>query len=254
MRVGLTGGVGSGKSTVSAMLAELGAVVVDADLLAREVVAPGTEGLAEIEAAFGPRCSRPTASWIVPPWGRSSSPTRRGGGSWSRSSIPGCGPVAPRSRPPRPRGRSWCTTSRCSPRRVRPRPSTRGRGRHPHRGAARPVWSVCAGWLRRTRSADRRPGRPRRAAGDRDVRRREHRHARGPPSACGGGLARQASRVGSSAGRRAPRQPGRGRRSDEASAAPHARAGGPARPRCRAWRRCRPACAGGRRPGRSATG
>lgn len=54
MRVGLTGGIASGKSTVSAMLAELGAVVVDADLLAREVVAPGTEGLAEIVEAFGP--------------------------------------------------------------------------------------------------------------------------------------------------------------------------------------------------------
>lgn len=54
MRVGLTGGVASGKSTVSAMLAELGAVVIDADLLAREVVAAGTDGLAEIVAAFGP--------------------------------------------------------------------------------------------------------------------------------------------------------------------------------------------------------
>ena len=54
MRVGLTGGVASGKSTVSAMLAELGAVVIDADLLAREVVAQGTDGLAEIMAAFGP--------------------------------------------------------------------------------------------------------------------------------------------------------------------------------------------------------
>jgi dephospho-CoA kinase len=53
MRVGLTGGVGSGKSTVSAMFAELGAVVVDADLLAREVVAPGTEWLAAVVAAFG---------------------------------------------------------------------------------------------------------------------------------------------------------------------------------------------------------
>ncbi len=53
MRVGLTGGVAAGKSTVSALLAELGAVVVDADLLAREVVAPGTDGLAEIVAAFG---------------------------------------------------------------------------------------------------------------------------------------------------------------------------------------------------------
>lgn len=54
MRVGLTGGVASGKSTVAGMLAELGAVVIDADLLAREVVARGTEGLAEIVAAFGP--------------------------------------------------------------------------------------------------------------------------------------------------------------------------------------------------------
>jgi len=55
MRVGLTGGVASGKSTVSALLTELGAVVIDADLLAREVVAAGTEGLAEVVEAFGPQ-------------------------------------------------------------------------------------------------------------------------------------------------------------------------------------------------------
>jgi dephospho-CoA kinase len=54
MRVGLTGGVASGKSTVSAMLADLGAVVIDADLLAREVVAPGTDGLAAVVEEFGP--------------------------------------------------------------------------------------------------------------------------------------------------------------------------------------------------------
>jgi len=54
MRVGLTGGVASGKSTVSAILAELGAVVVDADRLAREVVAKGSDGLAQVVAAFGP--------------------------------------------------------------------------------------------------------------------------------------------------------------------------------------------------------
>jgi dephospho-CoA kinase len=53
IRVGLTGGVASGKSTVSAMLAELGALVVDADLIAREVVARGTPGLAAVVAAFG---------------------------------------------------------------------------------------------------------------------------------------------------------------------------------------------------------
>jgi dephospho-CoA kinase len=54
LRVGLTGGIGSGKSTVSARLSEHGAVVIDADLLAREVVAAGTPGLAEIVVAFGP--------------------------------------------------------------------------------------------------------------------------------------------------------------------------------------------------------
>ncbi|BCY06697.1 dephospho-CoA kinase [Actinoplanes sp. L3-i22] len=53
LMVGLTGGIGAGKSAVSARLAERGAVVIDADKLAREVVEPGTEGLAEIVAAFG---------------------------------------------------------------------------------------------------------------------------------------------------------------------------------------------------------
>jgi dephospho-CoA kinase len=50
---GLTGGIGSGKSTVAAHLRERGVPVIDADVLAREVVAPGTHGLAEIVAAFG---------------------------------------------------------------------------------------------------------------------------------------------------------------------------------------------------------
>ena len=53
MRVGLTGGIGMGKSTVSALLRELGAVVIDADQLAREVVAPGTPGLVRVVEAFG---------------------------------------------------------------------------------------------------------------------------------------------------------------------------------------------------------
>lgn len=53
LRVGLTGGVASGKSTVSAMLAELGAVIIDADALAREVVARGTPGLAAVVDEFG---------------------------------------------------------------------------------------------------------------------------------------------------------------------------------------------------------
>jgi dephospho-CoA kinase len=53
LRVGLTGGIGSGKSTVARRLAQLGAVVIDSDAIAREVVEPGTKGLAEIVAEFG---------------------------------------------------------------------------------------------------------------------------------------------------------------------------------------------------------
>jgi dephospho-CoA kinase len=54
MRVGLTGGIASGKSTVSDMFRELGAVIIDGDRLAREVVAKGTPGLARVVEAFGP--------------------------------------------------------------------------------------------------------------------------------------------------------------------------------------------------------
>src|SRR3990170_4860778 len=80
MRVGLTGGVASGKSTVSAMLAEMGAVVIDADLLAREVVAPGTPGLAEVVTAFGPDVLAADGSLDRPAMGRlvfADDPSRR---------------------------------------------------------------------------------------------------------------------------------------------------------------------------------
>lgn len=53
LRVGLTGGIGSGKSTVAALLAELGAIVVDADAVAREVVEPGMPALSAIRDRFG---------------------------------------------------------------------------------------------------------------------------------------------------------------------------------------------------------
>ena len=62
LRVGLTGGIGAGKSEVSRRLAAQGAVVVDADLIAREVVAPGTDGLAEVIEAFGPGVLGPDGS------------------------------------------------------------------------------------------------------------------------------------------------------------------------------------------------
>lgn len=53
LRIGLTGGIGAGKSAVSATFAECGGIVVDADVIAREVVEPGTEGLAALVTAFG---------------------------------------------------------------------------------------------------------------------------------------------------------------------------------------------------------
>jgi len=62
--------VASGKSSVSAILAELGAVVVDADLLAREVVAPGTDGLARVVEEFGPEILTPTGELDRPALGR----------------------------------------------------------------------------------------------------------------------------------------------------------------------------------------
>lgn len=53
LKVGLTGGIGAGKSEVSRLLVRLGAVLIDVDLIAREVVAPGTPGLAAVVDAFG---------------------------------------------------------------------------------------------------------------------------------------------------------------------------------------------------------
>ena len=54
LNVGLTGGIAAGKSAVARQLAELGAVLIDADAIARAVVEPGTPGLAAVAAAFGP--------------------------------------------------------------------------------------------------------------------------------------------------------------------------------------------------------
>ena len=53
IRIGLTGGIGAGKSTVSAAFSECGGIIVDGDVIAREVVEPGTEGLAALVDAFG---------------------------------------------------------------------------------------------------------------------------------------------------------------------------------------------------------
>ena len=69
-RVGLTGGIGSGKSTVSQLLAERGAVIIDSDVLARDVVAPGTPGLAAIAEAFGDEVLTPDGELDRPALGR----------------------------------------------------------------------------------------------------------------------------------------------------------------------------------------
>lgn len=58
LRVGLTGGIGAGKSEVSKRLAGYGAVIIDADAVARDVVEPGTPGLAAIRETFGPEVLR----------------------------------------------------------------------------------------------------------------------------------------------------------------------------------------------------
>lgn len=62
MKVGLTGGIGAGKSTVAARFAELGALIVDADALAREVVEPGSAGLRAVIERFGMEVLEPSGA------------------------------------------------------------------------------------------------------------------------------------------------------------------------------------------------
>ncbi|MBR7674657.1 dephospho-CoA kinase [Streptomyces daliensis] len=69
VKVGLTGGIGAGKSEVSRLFASYGAVIVDADRIAREVVEPGTPGLAEVVAEFGTDVLAPDGSLDRPKLG-----------------------------------------------------------------------------------------------------------------------------------------------------------------------------------------
>ncbi len=69
LKVGLTGGIGAGKSEVSRLLVSYGAVLVDSDKIAREVVAPGTPGLAAVVAEFGPGVLTPEGALDRPKLG-----------------------------------------------------------------------------------------------------------------------------------------------------------------------------------------
>ncbi|WP_277210483.1 dephospho-CoA kinase [Isoptericola croceus] len=69
-RIGLTGGIAAGKSVAARRLRELGAVVIDHDLLAREAVAPGSVGLAEVAEAFGEQMIAPDGALDRPALGR----------------------------------------------------------------------------------------------------------------------------------------------------------------------------------------
>ncbi|MFB6674773.1 dephospho-CoA kinase [Streptomyces sp. NPDC056390] len=69
LKVGLTGGIGAGKSEVSRLLVEHGAVLIDADRIAREVVEPGTPGLAAVVEAFGSDVLAPDGSLDRPALG-----------------------------------------------------------------------------------------------------------------------------------------------------------------------------------------
>ncbi|MFE2939751.1 dephospho-CoA kinase [Streptomyces sp. NPDC059255] len=70
LRLGLTGGIGSGKSEVSRLLTGYGAVLIDSDRIARDVVAPGTPGLAAVVAEFGPGVLTPDGALDRPGLGR----------------------------------------------------------------------------------------------------------------------------------------------------------------------------------------
>lgn len=70
LRVGLTGGIGSGKSSAATRLAERGAIVIDADRIAREVVEPGTPALAAIADRFGADLLGPDGALDRPALGR----------------------------------------------------------------------------------------------------------------------------------------------------------------------------------------
>ena len=211
VRVGLTGGVASGKSTVSAILAELGAVVIDADLhRARGGGARHRRGSTAVVAEFGPELLTPDGDLDRPAMGALVFADPDGAASGSRRSstrsstrrsaeLEAAAPATTRSS---------STTSRCSP-----------RSGGPASFDAVVVVDVPAelqvarmvedrGWTPRGRRVpDRRAGDARGPAGDRDVRRRQHRDA---STSCARGSRRSTPTL-ARAGLTFPGRRGRGR-------------------------------------------
>ena len=113
--VGLTGGIGSGKSTVAALLAERGAVVVDADAIAREVVEPGSRRWPRWSSGSAPRSSAPTARSTGPRSRRAAFVDDEARKELEAITHPAIGEEFLRqiAEAPRRRGSS-CTTCRCS--------------------------------------------------------------------------------------------------------------------------------------------
>ncbi len=95
LKVGLTGGIGAGKSEVSRLLVSYGAVLIDSDLISREVVEPGTPGLAAVVEEFGPGVLTAEGTLTARRSVRSSSPTTSCGPPSTRSSTPWWAPARP---------------------------------------------------------------------------------------------------------------------------------------------------------------
>ena len=125
MRVGLTGGVASGKSTVSAILVELGAVLIDADVLAREVVARGTPGLEAVVAEFGAELLTPDGDLDRAAMGALVFADADARKRLEAIVHPLVFERIVELESQAPRTPWWSTTSRCWPRAAAPTPSTR---------------------------------------------------------------------------------------------------------------------------------
>ncbi len=86
LRIGLTGGIGSGKSTVAELLARHGATLVDTDAISRSLTQPGGAAIAALAAEFGPNIISARAHWTATACANSCSPTQ----ARSAGSRPSC--------------------------------------------------------------------------------------------------------------------------------------------------------------------